>query len=184
MNRDAARWTALAIYVASIPVANWMIAHVGPTVLPGGRHLAPVGFGLSAPSGVYAAALAFPARDVVQRASGRRWALGAIVAGTLLSVLISPQLALASGCAFFFSELADYLVYTPLQQRNFVFAVFASGVAGSIVDSLIFLAIAGIPFGAALAGLVLGKFWVQLIVIPVSAWLRRRIPDAETGSTA
>jgi uncharacterized PurR-regulated membrane protein YhhQ (DUF165 family) len=181
-SRILASRIGLAVYVASIPAANWMIGHVGTTVLPGGVHLAPVGFGLSAPSGVYAAGVAFVARDVVQRAAGRKVALMAIVAGTLLAALVNPRLAVASGAAFLFSELADFAVYTPLQRRSFPAAVLASGIAGSVVDSLIFLAVAGIPLAAALPGLVLGKVWIQLLALPAASWLRRRIPDAETGT--
>lgn len=179
MNRSVARWAALGVYAASIPAANWLIRNVGSTVLPDGTHLAPVGFGLAAPSGVYAAGVAFVARDVVQRAAGRRVALLAIAAGTLLSALVSPRLALASGAAFLFSELADLAVYTPLQRRRFVLAVLASGVVGSVVDSLLFLGVAGIPLAQALPGLLLGKLWVQLGALPVAAWLRERLPDAE-----
>lgn len=177
--RGWATWAALALYVATVPAANWMIRNVGTVVLPDGTHLAPVGFGLLAPSGVYAAGASFVARDVVQRAAGRKAALGAILLGTLLSVLVSPRLALASGSAFLFSELADFAVYTPLQRRRFVLAVFLSGIVGSVVDSLIFLSLAGIPLGAALPGLLLGKFWVQLLGIPLAMWLRRRLPSAE-----
>jgi len=116
---------------------------------------------------------------VVQRAGGRRWALGAIVAGTLLSAGVSPRLALASGSAFLLSELVDFAVYTPLQRRRFVLAVVASGVVGSVVDSVVFLRVAGIPLGAALAGLLVGKLWVQLAAVPLAAWLRRRLPERE-----
>lgn len=175
-SRRSALWIALAVYVASIPAANWLIRSIGTVVLPDGTHLAPVGFGLLAPSGVYAAGVAFVARDVVQRAAGRRWALGAIVLGTLLSAAVSPRLALASGSAFFFSEMADFAVYTPLQRRSFVLAVLASGVVGSLVDSVLFLTVAGIPLEQALPGLVLGKVWVQLLALPLAAWLRRRLP--------
>ncbi|HEX2205115.1 MAG TPA: VUT family protein [Longimicrobium sp.] len=177
--RRVARWVALGVYVASVPAANWLIRNVGPVVLPDGTHLAPVGFGLMAPSGVYAAGVAFVARDVVQRAAGRRAALVAILVGTAVSVAVSPRLALASGAAFLFSELADFAVYTPLQRRSFVAAVFASGIVGSVVDSLIFLGIAGIPLAAALPGLLVGKLWVQLAALPLAAWLRRALPDAE-----
>ncbi|HEU0054775.1 MAG TPA: VUT family protein [Longimicrobium sp.] len=169
-------WTALAVYVASIPAANWLIHNVGSEVLPGGVHLAPVGFGQLAPSGVYAAGVSFVARDLVQRALGRRAALLAIALGTALSAAVSPTLALASGAAFLFSELADFAVYTPLERRHFTAAVFASGVVGSVVDSIIFLAVAKIRFADALAGLLIGKLWVQLLAVPVAAWLRRRIP--------
>jgi uncharacterized PurR-regulated membrane protein YhhQ (DUF165 family) len=86
------------------------------------------------------------------------------------------HLAIASGSAFLFSELVDFAVYTPLQRRHFVKAVFASGVAASIMDSLIFLGLAGIPLAVALPGLLLGKFWVQLSAVPVAAGIRRRLP--------
>lgn len=175
----SARWIALLVYCASIVAANWLIRNVGSVVLPDGTHLVAVGFGLLAPSGAYAAGVTFVARDVVQRSAGRRWALGAIALGTLLSVLVEPRLALASGVSFFFSELADFAVYTPLQRRHFVLAVFASGVVGSAVDSVLFLNIAGIPLAAALPGLLLAKLWVQLLAAPVAAWLRTRLPARE-----
>lgn len=168
--------SALLIYCGSIVAANWLILNVGTVVLPDGTHLIPVGFGLLAPSGSFAAGVTFVARDVVQRAAGRRWALVAITIGTVLSVLVSPRLAVASGSAFLFSELVDFGVYTPLQERRFVLAVVLSGIAGSVVDSLIFLSLAGIPFAAALPGLLLAKVWVQLLAGPVAALLRKRIP--------
>lgn len=185
--RTSARWLALGTYCVSIIAANWLIENVGPVVLPNGTHLAPAGFGLLAPSGAYAAGVTFVARDVVQRTAGRLWALAAIVAGTVLSVAVSPQLALASGGAFLFSELVDFAVYTPLQRRSFVLAVFASGLVGSAVDSALFLTLAEIPLTtpgstlpySTLLGLVLAKFWVQLLAIPVAVWIRERVPTVE-----
>ena len=160
----------------SILAANWLIRNVGTTTLPDGTHLLPVGFGLLAPSGSYAAGLTFVARDVVQRSMGRTAAIVAVVVGTLLSALVDPRLALASGSAFFFSEMVDLAVYTPLERRNFAMAVLLSGVAGSIVDSVIFLGVAGIPLAAALPGLLLAKLWIQLLATPAAAWLRDQVP--------
>jgi queuosine precursor transporter len=167
---------ALLLYGGSILAANWLIRNVGTVMLPDGTHLLSVGFGLLAPSGSYAAGVTFVARDVVQRTIGRRAAVAAVLAGTLLSVLVDPRLALASGSAFFFSEMVDLGVYTPLERRNFAVAVLLSGVAGSIVDSVIFLSVAGIPLGAALPGLLLAKLWIQLLAAPVAAWLRDQVP--------
>jgi uncharacterized PurR-regulated membrane protein YhhQ (DUF165 family) len=172
------RWTALLLYGGSILLSNWLIQTVGTVVLPDGTHLLPVGFGLLAPSGAYAAGVTFVARDVVQRSAGRRWALGAILAGSALSALFSPRLALASGSSFLFSELADFAVYTPLQHRHFVLAVLLSGLVGSVVDSVLFLSLAGIALAAALPGLLLAKVWVQLLATPVAAWMRQRVPEA------
>lgn len=170
-------YLALLVYCGSIVAANWLILNVGTVVLPDGTHLVPVGFGLLAPSGSFAAGATFVARDVVQRAAGRKWAVTAIAVGTILSVLVSPRLALASGSAFLFSELVDFAVYTPLQERRFVLAVVLSGLVGSVVDSVIFLSLAGIPLAAALPGLLLAKVWVQLLAGPFAAWLRRRVPQ-------
>ncbi len=101
----------LAGYIATIFAANWAIATFG---------VVPVGFGLEAPAGVYFAGLAFTFRDLVQEKFGRLWTLGAILAGAGLSVLVSPEFALASGAAFLFSELADFAVYTPLRERHWL----------------------------------------------------------------
>src|SRR5690349_17037268 len=93
-------------YIATIFAGNWAISTFG---------LVPVGFGLMAPAGVYAAGLAFTFRDLTQEAAGSKAALAAIGVGAVVSMLISPQLALASGTAFLWSELADFAVYTPLR---------------------------------------------------------------------
>ncbi|PRX90667.1 VUT family protein [Allonocardiopsis opalescens] len=149
-------------YMATIPAANLLITHIGPL---------PVGFGLMAPAGVYMAALALVLRDLLQEAAGWRWSLVAVLAGTALSVFVSPALALASGAAFLLSELADLAVYTPLRQRGMVVAVFASGVVGLVVDSLVFLWLA---FGSLdfLAGQVLGKTWMTLAAIVLLLLIR------------
>src|SRR4051812_18710119 len=98
---------ALAGYIATIVLANWAIATFG---------VVPVGFGLVAPAGVYFAGFAFTLRDLVQEQLGQRWTVAAILVGSALSAIVSPQFALASGVAFLLSELADFAVYTPLRQ--------------------------------------------------------------------
>ena len=139
-------------YVAVIVLANWAISQFG---------FVPVGFGLMAPAGVYFAGLAFTLRDLVQEQLGRTWTVGAIVAGAAVSVVISPQFALASGVAFLPSELADFAVYTPLRERNWLAAVGLSNTVGLIADSALFLLLA---FGSLdfLAGQVVGKLWASL----------------------
>ena len=112
-------------------------------------------------------------RDVVHHCLGWRWALISIFAGAALSGLISePALVIASVCAFLFAELADFAVYAPMKKRYPAMAVIASGLAGSVVDSAIFLSLA---FGSIefLAGQVLGKFWMSLIAgALIVAWRR------------
>jgi uncharacterized PurR-regulated membrane protein YhhQ (DUF165 family) len=91
-----------------------------------------------------------------------------------------PSLVIASAVAFFFSEFADFLVYTPLQKRRFVTAVVASSMVGLVVDSIIFLwlAFSSLEF---LAGQVVGKAWMVLVALPFIYWLRVR--DARIGIT-
>lgn len=175
------RWAVLAfaIYAGAIVLSNWLITHVG---IPAGHgtHLTPVGFGLIAPSGVWAAAVSFPARDIVQRLGGRWLGVLAILIGAGISWYISaPVIAVASGVTYLCSESADFLVYTPLQKRFFVPAVVASGCIAAIVDSVLFLHLAGLPAGlAAVGGLILGKVWVQLAAGVITFRLRKTGPLA------
>lgn len=156
------------VYAGAIVLANWMILHVGIPI-PGGTHLLPVGFGLMAPSGTYAAALVLVLRDLLQRVAGRGWALAVILPGVAITALMSPQLALASGTAFCLSELADFAVYTPLAKRGLAKAVLASATVGNLVDSTVFLTLAGIPLAAAWPGLVVGKAWAILVATLIIA---------------
>jgi uncharacterized PurR-regulated membrane protein YhhQ (DUF165 family) len=163
-------------FLACIPLANWMIGHVGTTCVPDGPCLVPVAPGLLAPSGVLTVGAALVLRDVVQRCLGLWVGLAAILAGTALSALVAPgALVVASGAAFALSELADFAVYTPLQRRRLTLAVVASSVVGLVVDSVVFLTLA---FGslAFLPGQVVGKLWAVLIAVPLVRLLRRVAP--------
>ena len=91
-----------------------------------------------------------------------------------------PLRVVASGTAYLFSETADLVVYTPLQRRWLLLAVFASSVIGLVVDSVLFLYLA---FGSIefLPGQVIGKAWMVLFALPFVALLRRR--DKYLGMT-
>jgi uncharacterized PurR-regulated membrane protein YhhQ (DUF165 family) len=163
----------LIAFGLTIPAANWLIGNAGTFCAPGGPCLIPVAPGVMAPSGVLMIGLALVLRDMVQRRLGLNYAWIAIVAGTAISAFLAPPaLVVASAAAFLISETVDLAVYTPLQKRNFVLAVFASGVAGLVVDSIAFLWIA---FGdlSFLPGQVLGKLWMVLLALPLMAWIRR-----------
>jgi uncharacterized PurR-regulated membrane protein YhhQ (DUF165 family) len=180
-NRRIEGFAYLAAFIACIPIANWMVGNIGTTCVPNGPCLIPVGPALMAPSGVVIIGLAFVLRDLVQRRLGRIWALGAIVLGVALSAAVAPPpLIFASAIAFLFSELADFLVYTPLQRRHFVTAVIAGSMVGLLVDSIIFLWIA---FGSLefFWGQVIGKSWMVLISLPFIYWLRVR--DSRESTT-
>lgn len=158
---------ALASLAALVYLANWLIVTVG---------LVPVGLGLYAPAGVYAAALVLVARDALHEAGGRPWVLAGVAVGAALSAGLSGPLALASGAAFAVSELADWLVYSRVRRRGAPLAVLASGAVGLVVDSALFLWLA---FGSLdfLAGQVVGKGWATLAAAG-AVWLWTRRPRA------
>jgi queuosine precursor transporter len=161
-------------YVATIFAANWFVAHIGAQTTPDGPHTIPVGFGFRAPSGVLWVGLAFTLRDLVQTWLGRSWVVMAIIAGALLSYLVAPAFAAASGVAFLVSEGLDFAVYTPLAERGrWLLAVAASNTVGTVVDSLLFLVIA---FGSIQfrQGQVIGKLWMTLAALVVLWPLRQR----------
>ena len=101
--------------------------------------------GVTATAGTWLAGFAFVARDVVHESLGGRWVLGCILVGAAISAAFSPALALASATAFLLSEGVDYAVYQPLRRRGQTIAALSSNLAGSIVDSIVFLLIAGFP---------------------------------------
>lgn len=161
-------------YVATIPLANWMVQHVGTVCQADGPCLLPVWPGILAPSGVALAGLALVLRDLVQRRAGLVWSLAAIGVGVAVSALVAPPALVAgSAMAFLVSELADAAVYTPLQRRGLVVAVLASSAVGAVVDSLVFLRLA---FGSLdhLDGQIIGKFWAIAAAVGVIALVRRR----------
>jgi uncharacterized PurR-regulated membrane protein YhhQ (DUF165 family) len=171
----------LLLFCLTIPLANWMIGHVGTMCPPNSPCLLPVAPGLLAPSGVVMIGIALVLRDLVQRRLGAEFGLAAIVVGTAISALVAPRsLVIASAMAFFISELADFAVYTPLARRRLVFAVVASSLIGIVLDSLIFLWLA---FGSLdfLFGQIVGKAWMVLLSIPFIVYLRRR--DERLGLT-
>ena len=157
-------------YILTIFAANWAIGTFGAV---------PVGFGLYAPAGVYFAGLAFTLRDLIQERLGRRAVLIAIVLGALLSAVVSPQFAFASGTAFLVSEFADFAVYTPLRQRGWLPAVVVSNIVGLVVDSTLFLAMA---FGSLefLAGQIVGKFYMTMLAVAL-LWAGRRFIQLPEG---
>ena len=169
----------LLVFILTIPTANWMVGNFGTICPKNSPCLIPVGFDLMAPSGVLMIGIALVLRDLVQRRLGKIWAAGAIFVGAILSALIAPPaLVLASGVAFLVSELADFAVYTPLERKRLILAVFLSGVVGLVVDSMLFLQLA---FGNLdhLTAQIVGKAWMIVLALPIIWWIRQR--DEKAG---
>ena len=169
------RLLIILAYLSCPPLANWLIGHVGTFCVPHGPCVIPVGWGLSAPSGVLVVGFALVLRDLVQRTSGKLWAMTTMATGCAISWAIADQhIALASAAAFLISELADFAVYTPLQRRGLVLAVVASASVGIAVDSIAFLWLA---FGSLdfLAGQIVGKAWAVAASVPMIYAGRRAV---------
>jgi len=129
--------TAATAYVACVVLANVLTDHLG---------LVPIGFGLVVTAGTFAAGATLLARNVAQTIIGRLIVLALMLVGCAVSWwLASPQLAVASAVAFGLSELADMAVFTPLQDRGWGRAAAAGALVGAVVDTSVFLRIAGFP---------------------------------------
>ncbi len=154
---------ALGAYVGTVIAANWAIQHYG---------VVPVGFGLVAPAGVYLIGLALVLRDYVQWSLGRIVMLAGLTAGAVLSYAVAaPRLATASAAAFALSELLDFALFTWIAPR-WAWAVLVGGLAGAVLDSVLFLILA---FGslAFLPGQLVGKSY-GIVAATVLIAARRR----------
>ena len=146
------------VVAANVTLNHFGLWHVGPFLIA---------------SGAVWAGLALTLRDGIHETLGAWWVPLAIVCGAIVSALVDPDLAVASGVAFLLGESFDFAVYAPLRQRGRLRAVAASNVVGSIVDSWVFLELA--PFGPVtlngVAGLVLAKWVVTAVTVAViAAW--------------
>lgn len=180
--RKVAVAVAAAAYLATIVGANWAIGHLGDAPkFPGAPHTIPVGFGYVAPSGVLFVSLALVLRDLVQWLTGTprgkatlALMLPLIAAGAGLSYLVADaNVAKASALAFLFSELVDFALFTWVAPR-WSLAVLAGGVAGAVVDSLIFLwvAFSSLEFWQ---GQTIGKCYGVALAAVVIALRRRSV---------
>lgn len=164
------KYVIFVAFMLTVPLANWLIGNVGTVCVDNGPCLIPVGFGLMAPSGVLMIGLALVLRDQLQELTNWRWSIAAIVAGFALSyVLANPYIAIASASAFLFSEILDTTVYTWLRDKGRSVAVLFSGVAGAVLDSMLFVYIA---FGSLefSAGNVVGKLYATIAVALYLIW--------------
>ena len=132
--------------------------------------LVPVGFGLVATAGTYAAGISLGARDLAQNYAGKWATIAAVLVGAGISVVVAaPQIAVASGVAFLLSELLDFAVYTPLKERGATAsAIGASNLVGAVIDTFVFLTIAGFPVTSTVVlGQLVGKAWMTIAAIAV-----------------
>lgn len=179
LSRKACVWIGSITFIfmlAMILLANWVTTEF---------EFVPVGFGLQATAGTYFAGFTLASRDLIQDAVGRKWVIVAILLGTLLSFAVSaPAIAYASAVAFLLSEMADFIIYTPLRERalfggkKWAWAVFLSNLVGAVVDTVVFI---GIAFGFSavmpnLLGQMVGKTWATVVYLLIGrlVWMLAR----------
>jgi hypothetical protein len=159
-----------ASYLAAIIAANVLTQRFG---------LVPVGFGLVTTAGTYAAAWVILSRNFTQDIIGRLGVIVLMVGGAALSwLLASPALALASLTAFALSETADMAIYTPLRKRGRSRAVAVASTVGAVIDTFVFLWIAGFPIAQAAPGQLIVKIGMALLAALILRASRRQVVTA------
>lgn len=121
------KWTL--VYIALIPTINTLFLYVPTLPLPDGGHFTPL-------SVLVGLVLVF--RDFSQKEIGH-YVVIPLIMGALLSYgLAGPEIAIASGLAFFVSECIDWAVYSytkkPLSQR-----VMISSLIAAPIDTIVFM---------------------------------------------
>jgi hypothetical protein len=131
------------LYLLAIVLANVLTAAIDPIFL--GQ--------LIIPAGSLLIGATFILRDLVQNAIGRRNTYLTIAFAMVVSAITSWALGdtlwitFASAVTFLFSETADTEIYTRLRLPMSV-RVLYSGIAGGVLDSVIFVVIGLSPLGA------------------------------------
>lgn len=163
-------WIVAVAYVGTVVLANVLTSNLG---------LIAAGFGLLVPAGTYAAGLALGLRDALQDAAGIAVVFASIFVGAVISAVGGDaRIALASAAAFGLSELLDLAVYTPIRRHGWRRAVVASNAAGSVVDTLLFLWLAGFAVtGQSVGGQLLVKaVWCTAAYLLVREVWRLALP--------
>lgn len=158
MKKDIGGLFASIAFLMSIVFANALTDLYG---------VVPIGLGMTATAGTVVAGVAFVARDIVQDLIGPKRVLWILATGIFVSIMVaSPELAFASAVAFGVSELADTLVYTPLRTRGYIKAATASNMVGVVVDTFLFLWLAGFSLNShSVVGQLVAKIAVTIVAI-------------------
>ena len=163
-------FAALAVLFAGLVIlANWLAS----------RYTVSVGFGRTAPAGVFCIGGVLVLRDWLQQLRGLLWTMPLVYAAGLASWGIGDaagwtsleKIAVASVVAFSISETVEAAVFTPLRKRNLTLGVGLSATVGNALDSYVFLALA---FGsrAFFLGQFIGKS--EMIALGTVLTLARR----------
>lgn len=159
MNRHALLWTAAlvaGIVAANAALARWGVLELGPLLVP---------------AGALFAGLVLVLRDAVHDAGGWPAVVAAIAVGAACTLLMSPQFAAASAVAFLLSEALDAGVYAQLRAQGWAKAAVGSSVAGAVLDTAVFLELAGLGLAWPL---VAGQLVAKAAAVAVAVLALRR----------
>lgn len=161
------RYLITISYIAMIVLLNVLVVRL-PFVAAFGQH-----FSLA---DLFVGSI-YLVRDFAQRELKHR-VLFAMLIGVILSyILATPEIALASACAFLVGELIDWAIFTfskkPLSQR-----LLSSSLISSPFDTLVFLGVAARLHPFEFAMMTLGKFLGVLIL-----WLVWKINGRQKSRT-
>ena len=148
------------LYVASIVFVNWAFSVVPVLHLPGGELWSPVALVVG---------FTFVLRDFAQRSIGHGVLPAMFVGGIISWFMATPQIALASVCAFALGESFDWLMYT-VTKRPFSQRILLSSLIGTPIDSLAFLLLIGAASLPGVLVMTLSKMVGAFFVF----WLMRR----------
>ncbi|AQS40897.1 MAG: Hypothetical protein BHV28_01720 [Candidatus Tokpelaia hoelldobleri] len=137
--------------------------------------------------GAFIYPFAFLVNDLTNRRFGpqaaRRVVYAGFTAGLAVSWwLASPRLAIASCTAFLLAQLLDIAVFTPLRHRSWWQAPLAAAFAGSVLDTLLFFAIAFAPAFSFIDMLTHAPdqsiaLHTQMLFVSMPVWLSLAIGD-------
>ena len=149
-----------ALYILGIVLINWAFIHIPMIRLPWGDFWSVGTLGIG---------FIYLVRDVCQRQYGHK-VLALMVVGIIVTYLMSPKLALASGLAFGLGEGLEWVIFTTTK-KTFRQRVLWSAIPSVVVDTAVFLVVAGFftwaNFGFETITKMLALAWISFIPDPL-----------------
>jgi len=141
--------------------------------------------------GAFTYPVAFLVTDLTNRRLGPSSARRVVYTGFALAVVLSaalatPRIAAASGTAFLVAQLLDVAVFDRLRQRVWWLPPLVSSLLGSVVDTVLFFAIAFAGTGLPWVTWAIGDFAVKVamagvLLLPFRGLLRLTAPISTAG---
>ncbi len=122
------------LYVFSVVLVNYAFDVAPRFALPGGELWSPVPL---------AVGFIFIIRDYAQREIGHLILPAMLIGGLASWIMATPEIALASVCAFLTSEIVDWAAYT-FTGRPFSQRILLSSCLSTPLDSIVFLSLIGL----------------------------------------